>query len=189
MARAARLGEHQSIGKTLDLAGYAGMGFVILFLSLPALVPIPGPFGMVFGTALAIVAIQITLGRSSLWLPSKLRRRVLPPSLFLMLLRNAFSVLRKSKRVARANRAPSMTEGSLHALLGLIVLAMAILIILPIPFGNFLPVISLVILAISLIKKDGVLLVIGMFASLLTLTATGALLYGVFAYFAGGQSL
>jgi len=35
--------------------GKSGFGFVMLLLVLPALIPISGPFGMVFGSSLAIV--------------------------------------------------------------------------------------------------------------------------------------
>ncbi|ANL82754.1 exopolysaccharide biosynthesis ExoD family domain-containing protein (plasmid) [Rhizobium phaseoli] len=47
---------------------------IVLLLTLPTLTPVPGPFGMVFGTALALVALQIAAGRETVWLPSALKR-------------------------------------------------------------------------------------------------------------------
>ena len=50
-----------SLGEVLSTLGRTSMAFTILVLALPALTPIPGPFGVVFGSALAIVEI----GRAS----------------------------------------------------------------------------------------------------------------------------
>lgn len=46
----------------MSAMGRSSIAFAILILSLPALTPIPGPFGMVFGTCLAIVSLQIIAG-------------------------------------------------------------------------------------------------------------------------------
>jgi hypothetical protein len=51
-----------TIGEALHEMGRSGFGFVMLLLALPALIPIPGPFGLVFGSALAIVALQFSFG-------------------------------------------------------------------------------------------------------------------------------
>lgn len=70
-----------TVGEALQTMGQSGFGFVMLLLSLPAMIPIPGPFGLVFGSALAIVALQFAFGVRSLWLPSLLRNRRIPPAL------------------------------------------------------------------------------------------------------------
>lgn len=38
-----------SVDEALEAMGTAGTAFAILFLAIPALTPMPGPFGMVFG--------------------------------------------------------------------------------------------------------------------------------------------
>ena len=70
-----------SIGEALEVMGSTGMAVTVLFLAIPALTPIPGPFGMVFGTALALISLQITFGRRSLWLPAVVRNRRISPAM------------------------------------------------------------------------------------------------------------
>ncbi|ESX71600.1 hypothetical protein X759_21315 [Mesorhizobium sp. LSHC420B00] len=73
-----------SIGEALEAMGQTGIGFSILFLAIPALTPIPGPFGMVFGSGLALVSLQIVAGNRRVWFPPssasasfRLRRSIL----------------------------------------------------------------------------------------------------------------
>ncbi|MCX7343894.1 MAG: exopolysaccharide biosynthesis protein, partial [Proteobacteria bacterium] len=51
-------------------------------------------------------------------------------------------------------------------ILGIICLIHGILIILPIPLGNFLPGIALIFLALGVIEKDGLFIIIGYFLSI-----------------------
>ncbi|ANL33944.1 exopolysaccharide biosynthesis ExoD family domain-containing protein [Rhizobium phaseoli] len=64
-----------SIGEALETMGRTSIAFTILFLAIPALTPIPGPFGMVFGTALALVSLQIVAGGRKVWLPAVISAR------------------------------------------------------------------------------------------------------------------
>ncbi|MGB8816572.1 MAG: exopolysaccharide biosynthesis protein, partial [Rhizobiaceae bacterium] len=66
-------GRSHEVGDTIERLGQSGFGFVILVLALPALVPIPGPFGLVFGFCLALVSLQVLFGAKQLWLPQQLR--------------------------------------------------------------------------------------------------------------------
>ena len=70
MLEIARVKGGLSIGEALEAMGQTSIAFTILFLAIPALTPIPGPFGMVFGIALALVALQIVAGGRKVWLPA-----------------------------------------------------------------------------------------------------------------------
>jgi hypothetical protein len=78
LARKAKGHGGLTIGEALDEMGSSGFGFVMLLLALPALIPIPGPYGLVFGSALAIVALQFSCGAKNLWLPAVIRDRRIP---------------------------------------------------------------------------------------------------------------
>ena len=69
-----------ALGELVDGLGQAGIGMTILILTLPALIPVPGPFGMVFGSLIAFVSVQLMFGARRLWLPEVVRRRLLPVS-------------------------------------------------------------------------------------------------------------
>lgn len=48
----------------------ASVGWLLLILAVPALVPSPGvPLGMIFGTALALLALHLTFGPRPVRLP------------------------------------------------------------------------------------------------------------------------
>lgn len=68
------------IGDVVDQLGAAGFPMLVLVLVLPALIPIPGPYGMVFGTAVAFLAIQMIICRRKPWLPAVLTRRSPQPA-------------------------------------------------------------------------------------------------------------
>ncbi len=68
-----------SLGKIIDRLGEAGIGMTLIILTVPALIPIPGPFGFFFGTLIALVAFQLMFGAGRLWLPQIIRKRTLPP--------------------------------------------------------------------------------------------------------------
>ncbi|SIR44714.1 Exopolysaccharide synthesis, ExoD [Rhizobium sp. RU35A] len=55
-----------------------------------------------------------------------------------------------------------MTGRGARVLLAIPVLFLAVLIALPIPFGNTLPAISIVLIAISLAEQDGLLILLAM---------------------------
>lgn len=167
-----------TLGDALASAGEASFGFVMLLLSLPALIPIPGPFGMVFGSALAIVALQFVAGIGSLWLPSFLRNRMLPASAFAALQQYADPIVRRIERITRPGRLKALTGPTLPYVMAVPIFALAVAIALPIPFGNMVPVVAICVIAIGLIERDGLMVLLGMLLTLLAMSVTAALLLG-----------
>lgn len=178
LVETARERDGLTIGDALTLTGGASFGFVMLMLALPALIPIPGPFGMVFGSALAIVALQFASGIGSLWLPPFLRNRKLSVSAYEGLQHHADPVLRRIEAVVRPGRMKSLTSRAMPYILGLPVFALAVAIALPIPFGNIIPVVAICLLAIGLIERDGLMVLLGLLLTLVALSVTAALLQG-----------
>ena len=167
-----------TIGDALASAGQASFGFVMLMLALPALIPIPGPFGMVFGSALAIVALQFAVGIDALWLPRFLRDRKISPAAFDALQRYASPVVERIERIIRPGRMKALTGPKLPYILALPVFTLAVAIALPIPFGNIVPVIAVCVIAIGLIESDGLMVLLGMSLTLFALLVTAALIRG-----------
>lgn len=167
-----------TIGEALETMGKAGFGFVMLLLSLPAMIPIPGPFGMVFGSALAIVALQFAFGVRALWLPALLRNRRVSARSFALLQHHAAPMLATIERFVRPGRMAALTGRRLPYVLALPVFALAVAVALPIPFGNLAPVTAICVLAVGLVEKDGLVVMLGLLLSFGALTVTAALLRG-----------
>jgi hypothetical protein len=169
--------EGLTIAEALHLMGKSGFGFVMLLLALPALIPIPGPFGMVFGSALAIVSLQFAIGLKSLWLPAALADRRISANAFEALERYASPMIRKIEYFVRTGRLVTFTGPRMPYLLGLPVFCLAVAVALPIPFGNLAPVAALCVIAIGLIERDGLVVLLGLCMTLIALAVTGAILY------------
>lgn len=173
----ARSRDGLTIADALHLMGKSGFGFVMLLLALPALIPIPGPFGMIFGSALAIVSIQFAIGLRSLWLPSLLANRLISARAFEALERYASPLVRKIELFVQPDRMTTFTGPRMTYLLALPVFCLAVAVALPIPFGNLAPVAALCVIAIGLIERDGLVVLFGLGMTLIALAVTGALLY------------
>jgi hypothetical protein len=165
-----------SVGEVLCGLGRTSMAFTILFLALPALIPIPGPFGVVFGSALALVAAQISLGRRTIWLPAFLSRRRLSPSVVELVVRYSAPILARIEAVVHPGRLSVFTGGTMQWLLSFPIFLLAVAIALPIPLGNYLPVFALVAISVALMARDGLLLLGALFVSALAFVATAGLI-------------
>ncbi|WP_377293448.1 exopolysaccharide biosynthesis protein [Rhizobium sp. SG2393] len=191
--RLAALAEHAAaagsidLGEMIDVMGRAGIAFVILALSLPALCPIPGPFGMVFGTCLALVSLQIIVGYEKVWLPRLIRRRRVSAGTIALIVRHTAPLVSRVEAWLKPNRMRSLTGRRAHMLLGIPVFLLAVIVALPIPFGNILPVLALTVIAVSLMERDGFATIIGLGLAGLAVIVTAALLYGT--VFAAGWAL
>ena len=178
LARAAGEAGTITLGELLAAMGRTSIAFAILFLSLPALTPIPGPFGMFFGTCLAIVSLQIIAGARSIWLPDVLARRTLSAATVELVVRHTSPLIRRVESVLRRDRLRPLTGRTAETLLGIPVFLLAVAIALPIPFGNILPVAALVVIAMGLMERDGLATLFGIVLAAVALGTSGGLLYG-----------
>lgn len=155
-------GDKPSLGEVLGHLGDRAPGFLLLALAIPAVVPTPGlPAGLVFGTVLVLVAIQMIVGRDRLELPGWIgRRRVARGTLETIVEKGTPLVERLEARLR--TRWPSLTHQGVLRPLGFFVLMMGILIALPIPFGNTLPGLAVLVIALGLIVKDGLAVAAGL---------------------------
>lgn len=181
--RLARLRAHAteagsvSLDELMSAMGRSSIAFAILILSLPALTPIPGPFGFVFGSCLAIVSLQIIAGFRRIWLPQFLGRRQVSGSTIDLMVRYTAPMVARVETLLRKNRMRHFAGPRAQAFLGVPVLLLAIAVALPIPFGNLLPVAALVMIALGLMERDGLVAILGVAMGVVALGATGGLVY------------
>lgn len=178
LAAAARERDGLSIGEVIDEMGPSGFGFVILLLAIPPLIPIPGPFGAIFGTALAIISLQFVFGARSPWLPAILRNRRLSGKVFESMERHAGPMVRQVEKLIRPQRMKALAGRFLPCLLGVPVFALAIVIALPIPFGNIAPAVAICVMAVGLIERDGLVILGGLALTAVAAVATVFLFRG-----------
>ena len=164
------------LGDLIHQLGPSGFGLALIALALPAMIPIPGPFGMVTGCCLMLIACQMLIGRRRLALPRFLADRHVTADGVKAVILRALPWVRRFEAIVREGRWQSLTGRSSHMLVGMPVLLLALVLALPIPFGNLGPVISLLAIGLALVARDGVVLMIGLVLSLATFAWTAVLI-------------
>lgn len=175
LAHDIRASETVSLGKLIDRLGPASLGLVLLMLTIPAIIPIPGPVGMVLGSCLALVAVQVMAGATRIWLPALLRRRSLPTGFVVKAIEAVNPWLIRLEGRLTPRRWMTLSGRAARPFLGTCILALAIIITLPIPLGNILPVIALAMLSLALLERDGVAVMCAAITSMIAIVWTGML--------------
>ncbi len=149
--------EHLTVGELVDKAAEAGFGFLVGILTLIA-IPFFG-LSTPFGLAIAIIGVQMIIGRTKPWLPKRARRRELSMT---MLDKVAGILARRTKWIAKSTR--RRWEWSISTRLvgfGITLLSLGLALPLPIPGSNLIFLIPIFIYAIGVLERDGVWIVVG----------------------------
>lgn len=168
-----------SVGELVDTLGSSAIGMVLIFLTLPTLIPIPGPFGLVFGTILMLVSAQLLFGVRRLWLPEMVRQRMLPVGAVARMVDVGAPILLRAEAALKPRRMLPLTGRLGRIALAVPMVLLALAIALPIPLGNIPPALSMIVIALGLVVRDGIAIVIGLILSIFAgLWAAAILLFG-----------
>jgi len=166
--------ERITVGDILDALDARAFGLATLIFSLPSIVPMPPGVPTVIGVALLIVSFQMVIGRHELWLPRFLTKRSFSRKALVSALEKLAPRLEAVEKVARP-RLFFLTGKIGTVLIGLLVMFMAIVLILPLPpGGNFPPALACAVLGMGLVERDGVIILIGLIASVVATVAVTA---------------
>lgn len=172
------LPERVSLDDLLDRLGDKAIAFVLLVFAIPAIIPTPGiPAGMIFGTALAILSVQIIFRTQRLVLPGVLGRLAVSRSIIEMTAEKAAPRLERLERLLKP-RGHVLARFAGPTLLGIVIFLMAVIIALPIPFGNMLPGITVLIIALAIAQRDDLALLGGLMMAVVSTLFTLAIVYG-----------
>jgi hypothetical protein len=157
-------GKDVPIGAILAALDDRGFGIFMILFALPNAV-IPG-LSFLLGAPVLFIALQLAAGRSEIWLPGFLSRRVLPAALVARIAAYTGRFLRwVERRVQR--RWGWLVSAKAERLLGFYIALIAIFLMTPVPFGNALPALGISLMSAGLIERDGKTVAIGILAGLL----------------------
>ncbi len=156
-----------SIEKMLLILEDRAIGILLLLMALPnafllASIPL---VSSVFGSIILVLGIHLILNKKELILPSKFKHTLISKQIWDQIFHVSIPWIKKSERFL-IPRLDFCFSSLGERLIGIIVLCVGICIALPIPFGNFFPGITLVILSLGLIMRDGFTTLIGLSLSL-----------------------
>ena len=149
-----------SLGEVVDAFGTSALASLLLVFGLACALPLPPGATTVFGMPILLLAPQLLFERPAPWLPQRLReRRVATADL-----RPAFDRmgpwLRRMEALSRP-RLGFVVGSPGRRLVGVVCTLFGMVLILPIPLGNMLPAVTVSILSLALIQRDGVVAVAG----------------------------
>lgn len=140
--------------------GDRAFGPTLLICALPEALPLPVVGMSAFvGIPLMLVSTQLMIGFRQPWLPRWILNRPFKRKHFERLVCKAFRHLEKLERFLKP-RWQFFTNPAFERLIGLLLVVLAVIIALPIPFGNMLPAIAIVLICLGMIEKDGLVLAI-----------------------------
>lgn len=137
-----------ALGDLIHRLGRSGFGLALIALALPAMIPIPGPFGMITGSCLVVIACQMSMGCRRLALPRFLADHHVTTNGVKAVITHALPWVKRFETMLREGRWKSLTGRSSHVLIGIPVLLLAVVLALPIPLGNVGPVVSLLVIGL-----------------------------------------
>jgi hypothetical protein len=178
-----------TLRRLLVLVGEHGMLFLCALLTIPFLIPVSIPgVSTVFGAAIILISLGITTNRMP-WLPDRLMDKELDAVKLSGILRRGANVVAKVEAYIKP-RMGAITDSAIATRVnGLALIFAGVLLMAPlglIPFSNTLPAFAILLLAVGMSQRDGLVVIAGYAMIVATL-----IYFGVLAYLAivAGQGL
>lgn len=171
-----------TLGSLMHLAGPDGLMLLVALLSLIFIIPVSIPgVSTVFGSAILLISVSRLVNRE-LWMPASFQRRIIPTDKLLPVFKRAFVWLHRLERISEPRRLQWLAAGGTVGTLNNCALILgALLLMAPfglIPFSNTAPGIALLYFAIGIVQKDGVCIILGHFANIITIIYFSLLIGG-----------
>ena len=152
-------------------------GLLLIFAAINVL-PLPPGATAITGIPLLILTAQMAAGRGTPWFPKRIDKRGITKTEIRRLIDKMVPLERRIERIFKP-RMWALTNHRGARVIGVVSFILSVILWLPIPLGNHAPAISMSLFAAALIYRDGVLVILGAIATvisfaLLSLTFTAA---------------
>lgn len=169
--------ERLTVGDIVAVLQDRAFALLIVILGLPNCLPMPPPIPLVCGLLLLLVAVQITAGMASPWLPRVLLRRSVARKDVERAASRAVPLLRRLEKWSRPRMSLFETGLGLRGV-GLILLTLSLALIVAAPIVGQIPLgLAICLVGLGLVERDGVVVMFG-----LGVGALGVLLNAGFIY-------
>ena len=160
-----------SIGEFMSILGDRAFCLAILIFSLPNSLPVPGipGFSTITGIPIVVLALQMMAGKPVIWLPKRVANKTFSRQGLCKLITKTLPSIVFLEKYLRP-RILFMSQPLGERLIGFLIFILSFILIMPIPGGNFLPGLSISLLALGLLERDGLFLFLAISFILLSLT-------------------
>lgn len=165
-----------SLRDFVTLLGDRSFALAILIFSLPNSLPLPSfpGFSTITGIPILVIALQIAWGKQNIWLPERIARKEISQGIVSTIIGKSIPYVQKLEKLLHPRLSVLYSTGG-ERLIGLLIALMSLILCLPIVGGNFLPGLSISLLAIALLERDGLFALLSMAFCLTTI----ALMYSL----------
>jgi hypothetical protein len=168
-----------SLGALRDALGDRGFGVLLFIFALPNLIPVNIPLlSAVLGLPLVLLATQLCYGRHKPWFPHWLTHRSFPHHAFVAIVERALPGLERTEMLLRP-RLSFILSWTGERIIGFALLILALVLTLPIPFGNWLPACAIAIVGLAIVEKDGLAALVGLAVGAVSLLVAGTVVLGL----------
>ncbi len=135
-------------------------GLFLLVLALPCCIPFLYGIPQIVSLPLMFVSAQILFGRSTPWLPKRLGARTVSGQGLQSLADRAGPWLRRIEAISRP-RLAALTRAPMDRIVGAALVLFSASILVPLPGTNTVPGFAVVVVAMGLLQRDGILVILG----------------------------
>ncbi|MCG6121145.1 MAG: exopolysaccharide biosynthesis protein [Microvirga sp.] len=173
-------GERVSLFEILARIRARAFGVFLIVFAVPNLLPMPPGFSTIAGALILIVAIQLVIGRTSLWLPERLGYRSMQTRHLLRVIDWTVPKLRRIERLSRP-RFVWLTRIAARRPIGVLIVVLASIMALPIPVvGNSPPALAITLMGFGMLERDGVWVGAGIVVGIVAIAVIAGLAFGLF---------
>jgi len=153
-------GERIAFAEMVQSLSYRGFSAILIFFAAPNLLPLPPGASTIFGILLIFISLHLIFGCNRLMLPKSIARKSFDCQICARIAHRLGDVFERIESFARP-RLWVLPLVFMERLVGLLTLLMALILVLPIPLGNFLPAVAIVVLNLGLCERNGLWLCAG----------------------------
>ncbi|MEX0311958.1 MAG: exopolysaccharide biosynthesis protein [Tateyamaria sp.] len=153
-------GEAVSLFSILQQLHERAFGLFLLVLALPCCIPFLYGIPQIVAMPLMFVSAQILLGRRVPWLPTKLGTRTISAEGLNTLAQRSAPWLKRIEAVSKP-RLAALTLPPADRVIGFALVLFSASILVPLPGTNTVPGFAVVLVAMGLLQRDGILVLVG----------------------------
>lgn len=152
-------------------------GALLLIFALPNVLPAPPGTSGLLGLPLLFIATQMMLGRVP-WFPKVIAARSMSRADFGKLIERVSPLIARAERLLQP-RLMWLSDPVVERGLGAVALVLALILVLPVPFGNMLPAFTICIIALGVLERDGVWIIGGLLLAVVSVVVAYGVIYAM----------
>ncbi len=163
----------------MDYLGDRSYGLLIVILAIPNLLPVSVPgISIVLAVVIMGLCVQMWKDYEHPILPKFVAKKEVPFEPFVKVINHVIPVFRFSEKLLKPRLSWLFTRKA-ECFIAALTIFTAFTMMLPIPLGNPPPAASLILMALGLIEKDGVFVIIGFIATVVSTVLLAFMSWGV----------